>query len=145
MLEFALLSPVVAALLAGFAGVSMTFVRTLQADQLCRQAVQMAASGADFDQDETRNQLYNRYGGRQLQERRGVLHLTHIERDAGGYRATRSFEIGNTKSSHLVMESPGQVIRLESGEDAWIAELWLDNDVVLSSVTPSELHARAVL
>ena len=144
MLEFALLSPVVAVLLAGFAGVSLTFVRTLQADELCSQAAQMASAGADLDQDAVRDQIYNLYGGKALQERRGALYVTHIVRDAGGYQKAKSYEIGNLARWHGSTESPEQVIALEPGEDAWIAELWLDNDTILSSVTPSELHARTV-
>ena len=145
MLEFALLAPVIAAFLAGFAGVSMTFVRTMQADQICRKAVQMAAAGADFDQDAIRAGIYSLYGGRSLQDRSAVLYLTHVVRDAAGYRKAKSFALGRVNRWTSSADSPEGVIRLEPGEDVWIAEIWLDNDSILSSVTPRILHARSVL
>jgi hypothetical protein len=141
MLEFALLSPVLAVLLAGFTAVSLTFVRTLQADQLCAQAAQMASTGVDFDPE----QLYRAYGGDALRERRGALYLTHIMRDAGGYRKDKSYEAGNTARWPASPESSYEkTIQLEPGEDAWVAELWLENETLLSSVTPDQLHAKVV-
>jgi hypothetical protein len=147
MLEFALLAPVVAALLAGFVGVSMTFLRTLQADQLCRKAVEMAVGGVDLDLAENKALIFNLYGGKSLEDRQGVLYVTHIVRDAGGYRKIKSYEIGKIGrwESSADTGSPEQVIELEPGEDAWVSEIWLDNHSILSSVTPNELHARSVL
>ena len=146
MLEFALLAPVIAAFLAGFAGVSMTFVRTMQADQICRKAVQMAAGGADFDQESVKAEVYSLYGGHALQDRSAVLYLTHLVRESAGYRQAKSFALGRVKRwTSSAAGSPEDVVRLEPGEDAWVAEIWLDNDSILSSVTPKELHARSVL
>lgn len=145
MLEFALLAPVIAALLAGFAGVSMTFVRTMQADQLCRKVAQMAASGVDFDQDAIKDQIYELYGGKALRDRQGVLYVTHVVRESAGYRTAQSFELGKrARWRSSLADSPESVIQLEPGEDAWVAEVWFDNDSILSSVTPKELHARVV-
>ena len=144
MLEFALLAPVFAAFLAGFAGVSMTFVRTMQADQLCRKAVQMATAGADFDQDPVKDQIYSLYGGEALQDRRGVLYVTHIVRDAAGYRKHQFFGIGRVNRWTSTADSPEDVIHLEPGEDAWVAEVWFENDSILSNISPKELHSRSV-
>ena len=145
MLEFALLTPVIAALIAGFAGVGMTFVRTLQADQICRQAAQMASAGADFDQDAVKAQIYGLYGGQALQDRTGALYVTHIVREATGYRKVRSFEFGRVNRWASAADVPEAVIILEPGEDAWIAEIWFDNESFLSWITPKQLHSRSVL
>ena len=146
MLEFALLAPVVAALITGFVGVSLTFVRTLQADELCYKAVRMAAAGVNFDEDSTKEQVYNLYGGRVLQNRQGVLYITHIVREASGYRTAKSYEMGRVNRwNSSAAAVPESIVRLEPGEDAWVAEIWFDNPSVLSSVTPTTLHARSVL
>jgi hypothetical protein len=146
MIEFALLAPVVAALLVGFVGVSITFVRTLQADQLCRKAVEMAAAGSDFDQDQTKAQIYNLFGGKAIEDRQGVLYVTHITRDASGYHNAKSYGIGKIGRWQSTVESTlDRVIELEPGEDVWVAELWLDNSSILASLTPKELHARSIL
>ena len=146
LLEFALLAPVFAALLAGFVSVSLTFVRTLQVDQICRKAAEMAASGADFDQDPIKAQIYNLYGGKAIEDRQAVLYVTHIVRDTAGYRSTKSYGIGKISRWQSSAETtPDQMIELEPGEDVWVAEMWLDNRSILASVTPNELHARSVL
>ena len=145
MLEFALLAPVLAALLAGTVSVSMTFVRTLQADDLCRRAAQMAASGADFEQDQTRNQFFALYGGKTLEEKNGVLYLSHIVREAARYRLDKTYSTGNTRRWKANSEAPEQLIQLEPGEDAWVAEIWIDNTSILFGITPKEVHARNVL
>lgn len=140
-----MLAPVLAALLAGFFSVSLTFVRTLQADEICRKAAEMAAGGADFNQTPVKAQIFDLYGGKALEERRGVLYVTHIVRDANGYHGTQSYELGKLGRWRSTAEtSPDRIVELEPGEDAWFAELWLDNGSVLASVTPSELHARCV-
>jgi hypothetical protein len=146
MLEFALLIPVVVALLTGIVGVSITFIRTLQADQLCRKAVEMAAAGSDFDQAQTKAQIYELYGGKAIEERQGVLYVTHIVRDgSGGYRNEKSYGIGKIGRWQSTVEAaPDRVIELEPGEDAWVAEIWLENPSILASVTPNELHARSI-
>lgn len=145
MIEVALLAPVVAALVAGFVGVSLTFVRTMQVDQLTRKASEMAAGGADFDQESVRTQVYGLYGGKALQDRQAVLYVTHLVRDGNGYRKDKSFEMGRVNRWRSTADdSPETVVRLEPGEAAWVAEIWFDNDSVLSSVTPAELHARSV-
>ena len=145
MLECALLAPVIAALVAGFAGVGMTFVRTMQAGQICREAARMAAAGSDFDQETVRSQIYSLYGGKALQDRTGVLYLTHIVREAERYRKAKSFEFGRVNRWTSSAEAPESVISLEPGEDAWVDEIWFDNQSPLSRVTPKELHSRSVL
>lgn len=145
MLEFALIAPVVGAFLAGLIGVSMTFVRTMQADQICKKTVQMAAAGADFDAESVKAEVYALYGGKALQERNAVLYVNHVIREASGYRQAKSFALGRVNRWTSAAESPEDVIRLEPGEDAWIAELWFDNESILSVITPKELHARSVL
>ena len=146
MLEFALLTPVIAALIIGFAGVSMTFVRTLQADQICQQAARMAAGGADLDQEPVKAAIYNLYGGKALQDRAGVLYVTHIVREeAGGYRKDKAFQFGRVNRWPSAADSPESVISLEPGEGAWITEVWFDNDSLVSRITPRDLHSRTVL
>lgn len=145
LLEFALLAPVLAALLAGFFSVSLTFIRTLQADEICRKGAEMAAAGADFNQPSIRAQIFDLYGGKAIEQRQGALYVTHIVRDAGGYHRSQSYELGSISRWRSTAEtSPDRIVELEPGEDAWFAELWLDNRSVLSSVTPVELHARCV-
>ncbi len=145
MLEFALLAPVAGAFLIGLTSVSMTFVHTMQADQLCRKAVKMAAAGADFDKEEIRSEIYGLYGGNALQDRTAVLYVTHIGRESSGYRKIRSYELGRVNRWTSSANTPEKLITLEPGEDAWIAELWFDNDTILSTVAPKEMHSRSIL
>ena len=145
MLEFALLAPVIAAFLAGLIGVSMTFVRTMQTDQICKKAVQMAVAGADFDSEFVKAEVYALYGGKALQDHNAVLYVTHIVREAGGYRKAQAFALGRVNRWASSAESPESVIALEPGEDAWVAEIWFDNDSILSNITPKQLHSRSVL
>lgn len=145
MLEMALLVPVVAALIAGVVGVSMTFVHTMQADQLCKKAVQMAASGADFDSEKVKAEVYALYGGKALQNHNAVLYVAHLVRDTTGSRVTQTYALGRVNRWKSAADSPDQVIPLEPGEDAWVAEVWYDNDSILSTITPKEIHSRSVL
>ncbi len=147
MLEFALITPVIAALIVGFAGVSMTFVRALQADEISQQTAHMAVGGADFDQEAVKAQIYGLYGAKMLQDRNGVLYITHIVREAtGGYRKDKEFQFGRVNRwPNAASESPEAVITLEPGEGAWVTEVWFDNDSLTSRITPLQLHARSVL
>ena len=145
MIEFALLAPVIAAFLAGLVGVSMTFVHTLQADQLCRKAVQMAAAGADFDQQAARAEIYALYGGKAIQDHNAVLYISHIVRETSGYRKAKSYQIGRVNRWTSSADKPESLISLEPGEDAWVAEIWSDNDTILATVGPKELHSRSIL
>ena len=144
MLEFALLAPVVAAFIAGLVGVSMTFVRTMQSDLICRKAAQMAAAGADLDQPAVRDEIYGLYGGKALRDHTGVLYVSQIVRDEAGYRRAKTFELGRVNRWSSAAGTPDSVISLETGEHAWVAELWFDNDSIFSSLTPKELHARSI-
>ena len=146
MLEFALLTPVIAALIIGFAGVSITFVRAMQADQICQQVARMAAGGANFDQERVKAEIYNLYGGKTLQDRAGVLYVTHIVREAsGGYRKDKVFQFGQVNRWPSAADLPESVISLELGEGAWVTEVWFDNDSLVSRITPRDLHSRSVL
>ena len=145
MLEFALLAPVFAAFLAGLVGVSMTFVRTMQSDQICKKTVQMAAAGADFDQDSVRAEVYALYGANALEDRKAVLYVTHIVREESGYRKAQQYAFGRVNRWTNSADTPESVLPLEPGEDAWVAEIWVDNDSLLGVVAPKELHSRAVL
>jgi hypothetical protein len=105
----------------------------------------MAASGADFEQDQIRNQFFSLYGGKTLEDKNGVLYLTHIVREATGYRLDKSYSAGNTRRWKPNSDAAAQGIQLEPGEDAWVAEIWIDNTSILSALTPKEVHARNVL
>ena len=140
-----MLAPVLAALLTGVTGVTLTVVRTLEADDLSRKATEMAAAGTDFDSDQGRAQFFSIYGAKTVEEKNGVLYLNHIVREAAGYRIDKSYSAGNTRRWKLTADAPEKWIQLEPGEDAWVGEIWIDNGSPLMGLTPTEVHARRVL
>ena len=143
MIEFAMLMPVIAALVAGFAGVGVTFLRSLQAEELCRTAVRLAASGADLTQENSKQKLFSAYGGATLAKDEGVVFLRHIVRDGGGYRIEKHLAAGNNFRWHEPADTPQSVVQLEPGEDAWVADIWIATNAI-GGIAPEDVHARFV-
>lgn len=130
--------PVAVLLIAGGATAGATFLRSLQAGDLCQLAVRMAGDGADFEQSAVQEQLFAAPGGGVLRERRALLRLTHV----GG--AIKTFEIGEPRRFPQASGKAEDAIRLEAGEDAWVAELWMENPAIVSVLAPEAVYVRLV-
>ena len=144
ILEFAFVLPVAVTLLVGALSMGVTCLRTVQAGDLARQVSLLADSGVDFSSPGGQQQLMEKGKGIGLDTGKAVVYITRIVREPGGLRVDQTHHMGDTRRWRSGLVRLEDAAELESGEQAWIVEVFAESGSIVS-LLPKMVKARSVV
>jgi hypothetical protein len=144
LIEFALVLPLAALLVAGAADLGFYFTRALAAGDWCRQAGRLAAQGFDLTTPTAQERLRKTGAPFGWNDRQGCLRVFRLDRPAGRYRLQQVMALGDQSRPSPAAAAPTCIVELEADEFAWVVEVVMDSGAYATWL-PREIHLRNVL